>query len=403
MVGAMPCPRDGAPLASIALGVETIERCTHCRGVWTRRAGLEALVGAPVVSRPAGLAIAGVGAAAASCPTCGRHLEEEETREAPGKELLVCRDCARVFVDEDTLGVLRASRGRLDVGRAREHERATQTRERDDHEESASTTSPSAEGNSRDHDLERSVFSPGPMRELAVLAGTALLAWLFVQSMFGEAVAFFVRIQFHELGHALVAWCTGRSALPLPFGWTSWSFERSSILVAMELLFAVLLATWGVREKKPMAVVVAIAMGCVFTLGLATPLEGSEPWLVAGGMIGEALLPAIALLVFHVPLPSRVRWDFFRWPLAMLAILAVVSVGPHFLSIASGDAPLPMGSFVSGREGDGDLERLIADYAWPRASLQPFFGRLGLLTLLIGLLPHPIVLGARALVSRRRG
>jgi len=120
-------------------------------------------------------------------------------------------------------------------------------------------------------------------------------------------------------------------------------------------------------------------------------------------MIGEALLPAIALLAFHAPLPARARWDFVRWPLAMLAILAVVSVGPHFLSIASGDAPLPMGSFVSGRQGDGDLERLIADYGWPHASLRPLFGRLGLLTLLIGLLPHPIVLGARALASRRRG
>jgi Zn-finger nucleic acid-binding protein len=399
----MPCPRDGAPFASIALGVETIERCTRCRGVWVRRGALEALVGAPVVSRPLGLAIAGVGAASASCPTCGRHLEEEESRDAPGKELLVCRDCARVFVDEDTLGLLREARDRLAVRRGRAHERGTQTREADDDEVDAPTNSPSPEGDLRDHGLERPVFSPGPMRELAVLAVTALLGWLFAQTLFGETVAFFVRIQFHELGHALVAWCTGRSALPLPFGWTSWSFERSSILVAMELLFSVLLAIWGVREKKPIAVVVAVAMGSVFTLGLLTPLTDSEPWLVAGGMIGEALLPAIALLAFHAPLPARARWDFVRWPLAMLAILAVVSVGPHFLSIASGDAPLPMGSFVSGRQGDGDLERLIADYGWPHASLRPLFGRLGLLTLLIGLLPHPIVLGARALASRRRG
>ncbi len=397
----MLCPRCDAPFASIAVGVATIERCTHCRGVWATRAALESLVGAAVVGRPAGVSIAGVGGAAFRCPSCSCDLEPEETREAPGEELLVCRDCARMFVDDATLTLLRAARARAESRRPREVERAARLSVEPSEGDDRPADEPEA---SEEHTggIEGSVFAPGPLHELAVLAGLALVLWLVTNTLFGTAFAFLARIQFHELGHALVAWCTGRSALPLPFGWTSWSFERSTPLVAMELLFSVLLAIWGAREKKPLAVGVAVAMGATFALGLVTPLTTSESWLVAGGVIGEALLPAITLLAFHAPLPRRARWDFFRWPLAMFALFALVSVAPHFLAIASGSAPLPMGSFVSGREGDGDLERLIADYAWPESTLRPLFGRLGLFALVLGLAPHPIVLGARAWIARAK-
>ena len=34
----------------------------------------------------------------------------------------------------------------------------------------------------------------------------------------------------HECGHATVAWLSGRRALPLPIGWTSWQPERSVVV-----------------------------------------------------------------------------------------------------------------------------------------------------------------------------
>jgi hypothetical protein len=193
-----------------------------------------------------------------------------------------------------------------------------------------------------------------------------------------------------------VAWSTGRRALPLPFGWTSWSFERSYLLVTMQILFTGLLALRGAREKKLGAILIALGLAAVLALGLTTPLEASEGWLVAGGAVGEALLPALVLVGFHAPLPERVRWDFWRWILALFAIVALASVAQHDLAIAHGAAPLPMGSFVSGRQGDGDLERLVNEYGWGEASLRPFFGALGTWSLVLGLLPHPIVLGMRA-------
>jgi hypothetical protein len=248
--------------------------------------------------------------------------------------------------------------------------------------------------------VEHPFFAPGPAVELAVLGGLLALASLFVWTRFGETVAIFVRIQFHELGHALVAWSTGRRAIPLPFGWTSGSFDRSWLLVSMQLLFATLLAVHGARERKPVAIAAAIALGAVFALGLATPLHASEPWLVAGGTIGEALLPSLALLAFHAPLPERARWDFWRWPVAIAAILALASVVQHDLAIAAGTRPMPFGSFVSGRQGDGDLERLVNDYGWARERLPHLFGALGWTALVLGTLPHLAILGMR--VARDR-
>ena len=352
-------------------------------------------MGAPVVSRPASLGLDGLeDREAPRCPSCGGGLESEELRDARGHEVLSCRHCAGLFLDSEGLASLRASRPER-----RSHAPPAPP------EAAPSQAAPPESGDERSiaprAHLERSVFAPGPARELAALASMFVLAWLFAWSRFGEALSILARIQFHELGHALVAWSTGRRALPLPFGWTSWSFERSHLLVSMQLLFSTLLLVHGVREKKVLAIATAIGLAAIFALGLSTPLEASEPWLVAGGAIGEALLPAVALLAFHAPLPERVRWDFWRWLLALVAIIALASVAQHFLAIARGDAPLPMGSFVSGRRGDGDLERLVNDYGWDMAELRPLFGALGAWSLVLGLAPHPMVLGARALRGRR--
>jgi hypothetical protein len=44
------------------------------------------------------------------------------------------------------------------------------------------------------------------------------------------SVAFFIQgihVWMHEMGHAAVAWLTGRKAFPVPLGWTSVGNERS--------------------------------------------------------------------------------------------------------------------------------------------------------------------------------
>lgn len=397
----MHCPRDGALLTPLAVGVTQVERCPTCRGVWGERAAVESLAGVPIASRVAHVSIGALGTeGAAPCPRCGGPLEPEETRAAPGHELLGCPRCASVWLDAETLSTLRAARTSSRPAPIESRTRPT-TRDEPAAPEGA-TAADLAPVDPARRRVEHRIFAPGPAIELAILAASFLLAWGFVATSFGDAVATLLRIQFHELGHALVAWSTGRRALPLPFGWTSWSFERSFILVAMELLFPVLLAVHGLREKKPMAVAVAVGLGTLFATGLAIPLTVSEEWLVAGGNVGEALLPALALLAFHAPMPERARWDFWRWPLAIAAIIALVSVVGHHADIASGARPVPFGSFVTGRAGDGDLERLVNDHGWPEASLRPFFGTLSHLALGLGVVPLALLLGLRWLHARSR-
>ncbi len=394
----MLCPRDGATLTPLAVGVTHVERCPTCRGVWGARAALEALSGAPIASRVVHVSIGELGTEGARpCPSCEGALEPEETRAAPGHEILACPRCASAWLDGETLSALRSAHAPSRPPPARRPQAAEVPAPHAPRASAATSV-----GGAPARAVEHRVFAPGPAWELAALAGCFALAWVLTLTSFGEAIAILSRIQFHELGHALVAWSTGRRALPLPFGWTSWSFERSTILVSMELLFPVLLTIHGLRERKPAAIAVAVALGCVFGAGLVIPLTTSEEWLVAGGNVGEALLPAVALLAFHAPLPERARWDFWRWPLALVSIVALVSVVSHHADIASGARPVPFGSFVTGRAGDGDLERLVNDYGWPSESLRPFFGTLSRLALGLGVVPMLALLAARWLHARSR-
>lgn len=369
----------------MVVGVVEVERCPTCRGVWGTRPALEALVGAKVVSRASEVSIAGLGAEeAARCPRCGAGMQREATPDAPGQELLACGACGGLWADDEAVLALRATRAR----RASVRPRAD-----------ASPAGPGA----RDPEVldDGSPFAPGPARELALLAVLLGVAWAAALARVGEALAFLARMQFHELGHALLAWSTGRRALPLPFGFTPWSLERSSLLVLMEVVFVVLLATHGVRERRPAPFLVALALGAVLGIGLSTPLEASEPWVIAGGHVGEALLPGLGLLAFHARLPARVRWDFWRWPLALVAAFALAFVVSEDREIAQGVRELPSGAFLSGDAATGDLERLVLEHGFSPQELRQLFGRLAAVAFALGVLSHPIVLLPRWVKERR--
>jgi hypothetical protein len=238
-----------------------------------------------------------------------------------------------------------------------------------------------------------------PRVELLFLPAAFALCWMVAATTFGEILSFIPRLQFHELGHALVAWWTGRRALPLPIGFTAWSEERSTLLVGMQVLFLALLAVYGVRERRPVALAVAVALGITLAIGVSATLTRSEGWVLAGGQIGETLLPAVVVAAFHLRLPQRLRWDFWRWLAALVALFALASAARSGWQIASGERPLPWGALL-GQESDGDLNRLVAEHGWTEPELRRLFGQLPTLALLIAFVPHVVVSGLRAFRDR---
>ena len=393
----MRCPRDADTLAEMSFGVTMAVQCPTCRGVWGDMAALEALTQGPVVTRATSVSLGAHGDAtgAIPCPGCARPLGVEESRKAMGHEVLVCRACRSAWLDARTLVALRAAH--LTARGGGTESRATQ----------GLASVPPDEQIGAPRDLGHvpsdpaTVFSSRPEVELAALPLMLALAWGVTATGLGELLAFLPRIQFHELGHALVAWSTGRSALPLPCGLTFWSFERSTILVAAEVLLPILLAIHGARTRNPLAVVAAAVGVLAVAVGLWTPLEASESWLVAGGGVGEIVLPALAAAAFHLPLPAKLRWDFWRWLVMAVALFALASVARSWWEIEAGTRPLPFGSFLSGRDsGDGDLDRLIRDHGWTEAGLRSFYGGLAR-TAFVGLVAlHLAVEGGRIVGAR---
>lgn len=391
----MTCPRDGQPLSELVVGVARLERCATCRGVWGERAAIEALTGGPWVARVTSVSLGEVAPheLAPACPICDGALESAETADAPGREVLACAACAKWWVDLAVLDAIRAKR------RASAPPPAPMTA-------TAPAVAPAATDArapaSFEPEAQPTPFMLAPIPELIAIPLLFALAWLVASTQFGELLATFPRIQFHELGHALVAWSTGRRALPLPCGFTFWSLERSPLLVLAEIVFCALWLAHGLRTRNRPAALGAMMVGAILGVGLATPLDASEPWLVAGGGIGEILLPALATAAFHLPLPRRARWDFWRWLVLLAALFALASVVQMWWDIASGAREMPFGSFLSGREsGDGDLERLVNDYGWTEPGLRVFYGRLATLAVAIALVPHLLWSGARVVAARK--
>lgn len=203
---------------------------------------------------------------------------------------------------------------------------------------------------------------------LALLAlPVSLIGALAVSATnFGRMLAMPLQIQFHELGHALVAWLSSRAALPLPFGFTFWRQERSTFTGLCVLFLLGLLFVKSDREGKWFGVLLSgslIVAWVMLTFVVAN--ERSEMWIIAGGVAGEFVLSGLAMLAFSFPMPDRLRWDFFRLLVLPLATFAWVSSARLWIGVARGTQPLPLGSFL-GSAGDlsGDLDRLMHDYGW---------------------------------------
>jgi hypothetical protein len=122
--------------------------------------------------------------------------------------------------------------------------------------------------------------------------------------------------------------------------------------------------------------------------------------ILAGGFVAELVLPALALVAFHLRLPDRLRWDFFRFLVLPIAACAFVGALRLWLGIAHGSEQLPMGSFMPG-DGAGDFDRLMSEYGYSQARIIRI-GTTSARLSVLGLALCYVALGARALSRTRR-
>jgi hypothetical protein len=215
-----------------------------------------------------------------------------------------------------------------------------------------------------------------PWVDLLALPVALLLGWLLSAGRFGRLLLFPLQIQFHELGHAVVAWLSSRAALPLPFGFTFWRESQSSF-VALCMLF--LIGAFGYRadrEGSRFGVGLAFVLaGAWLWLSRGISAERSLMWVIAGGCAGELWISALVMLGFYFPLPDRLRWDFFRFLALPPAAAVWLAAARLWRRVARGTALLPRGSILGAGDANGDMDRLLDHYDFTPAGLaRLYFG-----------------------------
>ncbi len=206
-----------------------------------------------------------------------------------------------------------------------------------------------------DNRLSSTLFFPG-----LLLLAAGLNIDPFKSLLFG------ISIWLHECGHATVAWLCGYRALPLPFGWTSISNERSLFVYFGILTLFGLLFWSGLKEKRRWPIVLA---------GILAVLQFYLTWMISehttfllfsfGGIGGEFYLSALLIVSFFFPLPDYWRWDFYRYPAAIAAGFTFIGSFSRWQKIDKGLEAIPWGTLFGGAgDAGGDMNQLTEVYGW---------------------------------------
>lgn len=240
-----------------------------------------------------------------------------------------------------------------------------------------------------------------PLPTLLTLPLSFLLAGLAIATDFGRLLATPFAIQFHEFGHALVAWLTGRVALPMPCGLTVWSLEPSIGIHVVLVLLALLLGLRGLRERARFPVILAVGLVSAQLVVAAFVRDDEAVILLAGGA-AELVLPALAMIASFFRMPDRLRWDFFRFLVVPIAASTYLLAMRMWLAVRLGREPAPVGSFLgTSGDGSGDLERLVRDHGFTIRGIVDGYLALGIVTG-AALLVVFAVAASRAVVRLRR-
>lgn len=408
------CPRCSVPLRGVDFGDVSVEFCRVCRGGFTSQDSLSELLGHALEGASQGPTTLGD---MDECVRCGSPVIRNEH---PENTWFSCASCDGAWLEAGEMARLHATRQGVPRpgGTA-----ATATVSPLPGSSRPPSVSPEVPPSSQAPPVPAGRAMPGasaplpnaedesgfissripydlPLVQYFALPIAAVAGLLFGVVGLARPPVFFVQIWFHEVGHAVPAWLSSRAALPLPFGFTFWK-EESSWFTAVCLLFLIgVFAYTSLRERRYYGVIASFVMfGCwaFFTLVL-DPYEAIG-WILFGGLAGELVLTTLAIVSFYYRAPDRMRWDFWRFIVLVPAMTAFVTSFAMWVRIHQGTQGLPMGSIIGAPgDGTGDIERMLAGYAWTAETLTTAYRSIGTLCLLV-IVTHYVVFAIRARVA----
>jgi hypothetical protein len=183
----------------------------------------------------------------------------------------------------------------------------------------------------------------------------------------------------HELGHATVAWLTGRRALPLPFGWTSVADERSMFVYLGVLFLLGLLLVAGWRERMAWPVILAAALAALqLEMTWFMPEHTQRMLEIFAGVGGEFLLSALMMAAFFVQFPEKFRWGACRYVVLFIAASCLINASTYWNRVHHGTEDIPWGSMINGEDdGGGDMNILRDEFGWTNHQIIGAYYRLG--------------------------
>jgi hypothetical protein len=209
-----------------------------------------------------------------------------------------------------------------------------------------------------------------------------------------------MRIWIHEIGHAVVAWFSGRGATPLPFGWTNVSLDRSPIVYICFLTLWGLLFYSAAKERKRWTMGIAVVAVLVqFGMTWFMSPDAFEMWFAFGGVGGEFYLSTLLVIGFYLPLPDRWHWGFWRYPALFMGASTFVNAMSFWHQIERGSAEIPWGTMLNGSgDAGGDMNQLH-DLGWSDGQIINTYLAIGQLCLWVTIGIYVV----RAIGLRRKG
>ena len=221
-----------------------------------------------------------------------------------------------------------------------------------------------------------------PLEYLLALPLATVIAFAVNGTLPGLTRPFHIWI--HEFGHATVAWLSGRRALPLPIGWTSFELDRSTVVYGALLFLLGVLGYTAWREKVGGALVFTSALVVVqFVMTWILSFRTIDLWITFGGIGGQFYLSALLIVLFYVPLPDRFRWDFWRYAVLAVAASSFWETFTFWKQVAMGQAGIPWGSILGAGDAGGDMNRLANTFGWPDRRIVSTYNTLGNVCLLL--------------------